>query len=107
DKSSVTLGPGQAGGGIGAPVIGAIYRRIYKEQGKAYPRFEDTPMWKNPPTDIVKAGCGGYGMGPKEGADLWGQFVPAAALDQLWAAIFDAHDGALPRGRRAAAQLRL
>lgn len=66
DKSSVTLGHGQAGGGIGAPVIGAIYRRIYKEQNLPYPRFEDTPLWKNPPSDIEPAGCGGFGMGPKE-----------------------------------------
>ena len=66
DKSSVTLGPGQAGGGIGAPVMGAFYRRIYSERGEKYPNFEDTPIWQNPPQDIVESGCGGYGMGPKE-----------------------------------------
>ena len=46
--------------------MGAVDRKIYKERDQEYPRFEDTPLWKNPPSDIEEAGCGGYGMGPKE-----------------------------------------
>ena len=60
DKSSVTLGPGQAGGTIASPVMGSFYRRIY--EGRPYPRFQDL---NNPPPDVVPGTCGGWAMGPR------------------------------------------
>ncbi|MCB1315655.1 MAG: PBP1A family penicillin-binding protein [Leptospiraceae bacterium] len=59
DKSSVTLGPGQAGGSIAAPVMGSFYRRLYRSEGRSEPRFSDL---NNPPPDVLTSGCGGYAM---------------------------------------------
>ncbi|MBI3396241.1 MAG: transglycosylase domain-containing protein, partial [Spirochaetia bacterium] len=60
DKSSVTLGPGQAGGYMAAPVAGSFYRRFYKEAGQDAPSFSQRPDHNEPTPDIVKAGCGGW-----------------------------------------------
>lgn len=70
DKASVSMGPGQAGGGIAAPVMGAFYRRIYQEKGQPYPRFADLPDWKTPPPDVVPASCNGYAMADKKIGDV-------------------------------------
>lgn len=63
DKSSVTLGSGQAGGSIAAPVMGAFYDRVYREKGVPAPRFSQYPQWKEEPAGVVKTGCGGLALG--------------------------------------------
>ena len=64
DKSSVTLGAGQAGGHIAAPTMGRFYKRIYDEKHLKPPMFSDRPDGDRPPPGIVTAGCGGEAMGP-------------------------------------------
>ncbi len=65
DKSSVTLGPGQSGGGVGAPVIGSFFRRIYKSKDKPYPSFKEQAQWINVPKNVVKSKCNGLALGPR------------------------------------------
>ncbi len=71
DKSSITLGPGQSGGGVAAPVLGRFYRRIYggregdKKKRQAYPRFPSIGSSGKLPKDIVRSTCGGFGLAPK------------------------------------------
>lgn len=62
DKSTITLGPGQAGGHIATPVLGSYYRRYYNEQKISYPRFRDRPDGDRPPSDVVRGNCGGWTM---------------------------------------------
>lgn len=65
DKSSITMGPGQAGGGIATPVMGSFFRRVYQGRNQKYPRFSDLPDWKIPPGDVVQASCNGLAMNDK------------------------------------------
>lgn len=62
DKSSVTLGPGQAGGYMAAPVLGNVYKRYYREKGLEPPMFRDRPDKNQAPSDVVQAGCGGFSL---------------------------------------------
>ncbi|MCB1175180.1 MAG: transglycosylase domain-containing protein [Leptospiraceae bacterium] len=66
DKASISMGPGQAGGGIAAPVMGSFYRRIYQERKQPYPRFADLPDWNRPPPDVRQANCDGLAMADKK-----------------------------------------
>lgn len=61
DKSSITLGPGQAGGHIASPVLGAFLRRIYQERKEEYPKFAGGRT-DTPPPDVIRDSCNGYGM---------------------------------------------
>lgn len=66
DKSSVTLGPGQAGGVIATPVLGSVMRRYYKTIGTPAPSFRDRSDGNRPPHDVVPVGCGGWALAPTE-----------------------------------------
>ena len=62
DKSSVTLGPGQSGGGIAAPVMGRFFREIYKSKGLSYPRFTEH---SSRPKGLLLSSCKGLALGPR------------------------------------------
>ncbi len=62
DKSSVTMGPGQSGGGIASPVIGRFFRRIYQEKKQRYPRFAEHSNWHSVPEDVVHSSCKGLAV---------------------------------------------
>lgn len=53
DRSSITLGPGQAGGSVAAPTLGRILRRYYQKTGKTPPEFADTI-----PDEVEVLSCG-------------------------------------------------
>jgi penicillin-binding protein 1A len=59
DKSSVTLGPGQAGGHIASPIMGAFYKRYYSETGSRIPSFKDRTGTDETPPGVIKGDCGG------------------------------------------------
>ena len=65
DKSSVTMGPGQSGGGIGAPVIGKIFRSFYKEKNLSYPRFKNTMKPEVLPDGVFYSRCRGLALTPR------------------------------------------
>jgi len=65
DKSSVTLGPGQAGGHIASPVLGTVFRRYYQENHQSYPSFKDRPDGDKPPAGVDPAPCNGYQLAPR------------------------------------------
>lgn len=52
DKSSITLGPGQAGGSVAAPTLGRILTRYYKKIEKTPPKFNDSK-----PEEVISTGC--------------------------------------------------
>ena len=62
DKSSVTLGPGQSGGGIAAPVMGRFFREIYKRKEQAYPHFEEQGERTSLPKGIIQSSCKGLAL---------------------------------------------
>ncbi len=62
DRSSITLGAGQAGGHIASPVMGYFLKRLYQESGRTPPSFPDSNGEK--PDTIVSGPCGGLGMAP-------------------------------------------
>jgi penicillin-binding protein 1A len=62
DRSSVTLGAGQAGGHIASPVMGHFLNRMYKETKRTPPSFPDKTTSK--PDSVVIGPCGGLGMAP-------------------------------------------
>ena len=63
DKSSVTMGAGQSGGGIAAPVIGRIFRSIYKERNLPYPKFEKRDAGVNTlPQGVIYSKCKGLAL---------------------------------------------
>ena len=62
DKSSVTLGPGQSGGGIAAPVMGRFFRGIYKGKNQLYPRFTEQ---SSRPGGIIQSSCQGLALGAR------------------------------------------
>ena len=64
DKSNITLGPGQSGGGASAPVIGSFFRRIYREKNQLPPSFR--PLDQTISHNIVVSRCGGLALGEKE-----------------------------------------
>ncbi|MCE9600451.1 MAG: PBP1A family penicillin-binding protein [Spirochaetia bacterium] len=66
DKSSVTLGSGQAGGYIASPTMGHFYRRIYAETKRVPPLFKDRPDKDAEPPGIIVAGCGGKALAPAQ-----------------------------------------
>jgi len=66
DKSSVTLGPGQAGGAIATPVLGSVMRRYYNTIGTPAPSFKDRSDGNRPPHDVVPVSCDGWALGPTE-----------------------------------------
>lgn len=77
DKSSITLGPGQAGGAIASPVMGHFMRRIYEESlNKKPPRFDDKT-----PAGVVKGACGGWTMGPA----IYDQAYKTVPVEQICA----------------------
>lgn len=53
DRSSITLGPGQAGGSIASPTLGKILTRYYKVVNKKPPNFNSEK-----PSDVIEIGCG-------------------------------------------------
>ncbi|MFN3604415.1 MAG: transglycosylase domain-containing protein [Leptonema sp. (in: bacteria)] len=53
DKSSITLGPGQAGGSVAAPTLGKILVRYYKKTGKTPPKFS-----QEKPEEVISFECG-------------------------------------------------
>ena len=59
DKSSVTLGPGQSGGGIAAPVMGRFFREIYKGKEQLYPRFTER---SSRPKGVIQSSCQGLAL---------------------------------------------
>jgi len=61
DKSSITLGPGQAGGSLAAPVLGHFLRRYYRSTGYPIPAFENK---HRPPAGVIATNCGGLGLAP-------------------------------------------
>ncbi len=64
DKSTITLGPGQAGGSLASPVLGHYFRRIYNEAlQKKPPSFRQRPDGGKPPAGVVPGACGGWAMG--------------------------------------------
>lgn len=64
DKSSITLGPGQAGGYIASPVLGSVYRRYYQKIDTPPPSFKQRPDGDQPPNGLVSVGCNGWALGP-------------------------------------------
>lgn len=64
DKSTVTLGAGQAGGHIAAPTMGRFFKRIYAERNLRPPMFSDKRGGDEPPPGIITAGCGGMALPP-------------------------------------------
>lgn len=66
DKSSITLGPGQAGGWIATPVLGGVMKRYYDRIGVQPPSFKDRPDGNRPPPDVLPVACDGWAMAPAE-----------------------------------------
>ena len=66
DKSSLTMGPGQSGGGTATPVIGRFFRNIYKEKNLPYPKFEDQNDWATAPKGVYLSECKGLALVPKQ-----------------------------------------
>jgi penicillin-binding protein 1A len=60
DKSSITLGPGQAGGSIAAPVLGSYLRRYYRGLDIPYPSFGSSLT--APPPGVIPTSCNGEGL---------------------------------------------
>ncbi len=65
DQARTTLGPGQAGSNVAAPVIGRFYGEFYRRTGKNNPSFSDLPGGNEKTEDIVELGCEGLGLVPK------------------------------------------
>jgi len=53
DRSSITLGPGQAGGSVAAPTLGRILYRYYSKTQKIPPKFNQTL-----PEEVIPLDCG-------------------------------------------------
>ncbi len=66
DKSSLTMGPGQSGGGTATPVIGKFFRNIYKEKNLPYPVFEEQNDWATAPAGVYLSECKGLALRPRK-----------------------------------------
>ncbi|TGK04668.1 carboxypeptidase [Leptospira selangorensis] len=66
DKSSISLGRGQAAGVLAVPIWGKMYRRFYN--GENYPTFEDEHGLDPQPEEVQSGGtCAYNGLSPKPG----------------------------------------
>ena len=64
DKSSITMGPGHAGGSIASPVLGAFMKRYYDKIGQDPPKFKQYQGEKKVPEGVVPDSCGGLALAP-------------------------------------------
>jgi penicillin-binding protein 1A len=69
DKSSITLGPGHAGGSIAAPVLGAFMKRYYKDTDQTPPVFVSNKSEAKSPEGIIPDSCGGLALAPARNKD--------------------------------------
>ncbi|MDH5656554.1 MAG: PBP1A family penicillin-binding protein, partial [Spirochaetia bacterium] len=64
DKSSITMGPGHAGGSIAAPVLGSFMKRYYSEMNMDNPEFKKSSSEGSVPEGIIPDTCGGLALAP-------------------------------------------